>query len=172
MSMGTVYLRPSRLAYVRVTGPYVEAAPQAWERLLTWLSKNGFSSALGRGYGMMRDNPFTVAPEKCRYDACVDLDPMFEERAIRELAAQTLPGGSYVRLRRSGNYDALRAEVTDYYRSFDAPAGLRLEDRRPIVTIYLDNPQRFAGNDLRADVCVPVSAHPKRGGGEDGREAA
>lgn len=172
MSIGTVYLRPSRLAYVRATGPYEEAAPRAWELLLTWLSKNGFSSALGRGYGMMRDNPFTVALEKCRYDACVDLDPMFEERAIRELSAQTLPGGSYVRLRRSGDYNTLRREVTGFYQRFEAPAGLRLEDRRPIVTVYLDNPKRFAAHDLRADVCVPVSAHPKRGGEEDGREAA
>ena len=26
----------------------------------------------------------------------------------------------------------------------------------PVVSIYIDNPNRFAENELRADICVPV----------------
>lgn len=167
MKSGLVYLRPSRLAYVRVTGPYETSAPEAWERMTSWIAKNGFDATVTRGYGMMRDNPKLIAAENCRYDACVDLNPLFEERAIRELGAQTLPGGSYVRLRKSGKYQAIRAEVAGFYTEFDAPNGLRLDDRRPMVMIFLDNPRQFAVEDVRADICVPVSATAKRSPGDD-----
>ena len=55
MKSGFVYLRPSRLVYVRASGPYQQTIPQAWERLMGWLEKNGLHSPVGRGYGLMRD---------------------------------------------------------------------------------------------------------------------
>ncbi len=171
MKSGLVYLRPSRLAYVRATGAYETSAPEAWERMSSWVSKHGFGATVTRGYGMMRDNPQMIAAENCRYDACVDLNPLFEERAIRELGAQTLPGGSYVRLRKAGAFQPLRAEVAGFYTVFDAPNGLRFDDHRPIVMIFLDNPHRYTSQDIRADVCVPVSVSAKRSAG-DGLEAA
>ena len=48
MKSGLVYLRPTRLAYVRMTGPYQSSIPQAWDQLLSWIDKNGLSSPLGR----------------------------------------------------------------------------------------------------------------------------
>lgn len=169
MSSGLVYLRPSRLAYVRQVGPYQQTINQAWERMFDWLSKNGLSEPNGRGYGLMRDCPKVVAPEQCRYDACVDLNPFFEERAIRELGAQTLPGGSYIRIRKVGSYDALHKELPSMHDCFQTPTGLRLDERRPLVTIYLDDPARFTSSDLRADICVPVSVRAARA---DDRAAA
>ena len=172
MSSGTVYLRPSRLVYVRATGPYENSVLRAWERLLGWLDKHGLQSPIGRGYGMMRDNPNVTAPENCRYDACVDLHPFFEERAIRELSAQTLPGGAYVRMRKTGAYEALREDILGFYKGFEAANGLRFDQRRPLITIYLDEPRRFRADDLRADICVPVSSCPTRISDDDGRAAA
>lgn len=162
MKTALVYLRPTRIAYVRVTGSYQRSVPEAWDRMLGWLEKNGLSSPVGRGFGMMRDNPYTMDPETCRYDACIELNPFIEERAIRELGAQTLPGGSYLRTRHVGDYGHLRASTVGFYENFDSPKGLRFDDRRPLVTIYLDDPRRFAPEELRADVCVPVTAHAKR----------
>ena len=170
MKSGLVYLRPSRLVYVRHTGPYETTIPAAWKVMMAWLAKNDMHSSMGRGYGLLRDCPKNVAPEKLRFDACVDLDPLFEERAIRELGAQTLPGGSYMRVRAVGSYEQLQSKLATYHTNFEAPAGFKLDERRPLVTIYLDSPIR-ADDNLRADVCLPVSVASGRGEG-DGRQAA
>ena len=170
MKNGLVYLRPSRLTYVRRTGSYETSIPAAWKEMMGWLSKHGLHSAMNRGYGLLRDCPKNVAPEKLRFDACVDLDPLFEERAIRELGAQTLPGGSYLRVRNVGSYADLQSKLATYHTVFEPPAGLKLDERRPLVTVYLDSPAR-ADDNLRADICVPVSVASGRGEG-DGRAAA
>jgi len=162
MRSGLVYLRPWRLAYVRQVGPYETTIPEAWDMMLGWLEKNGFSSPIGRGFGLMRDSAKVVGADNCRYDACVDLNPLFEERAIRELGAQTLPGGSYLRMRNVGSYGDLCTSLMALHDSFQAPSGLQLDERRPLVTIYLDDPRHFGAEDLRADVCVPVSARVGR----------
>ena len=167
MASGLVYLRPARMVFVRATGPYESSIPQAWEKMFAWLDKTGIDNPGGRGYGLARDNPATVGPENCRYDACVEVRPQFEERAARELGLMTLPGGSYLRQRKAGDYAMMRQAVPDIYANFAAPSGLRFDDKRPLVVIYLDDPRRFEPLDLRADVCVPVSAKSKPRESED-----
>lgn len=162
MKIGLLYLRPSRLTFVRVTGAYETTIPAAWEKMFAWLEKTGCNSSFGRGYGLARDNPNIVGADKCRYDACIELEPIFEERAIRELGAQTLPGGSYVRERRIGDYQDLCAQVANLHLAFEAPAGLTIDDKRPVVTIYLDDPRRMPPAELRSDFCVPVKAKTSR----------
>lgn len=162
MQSGLVYLRPSRLVYVRITGAYESSIPAAWEKMLAWIDRNGVGSVLGRGFGLARDNPKTVPADRCRYDACIAVEPHFEERAMRELGILTLPAGPYVRKREIGSYSAIFTRVAGLHASFEAPTGLRLDDNRPLVTIYLDDPRRFEPGELRADVCVPVSAGAAR----------
>lgn len=171
MSRGMVYLRPFRVVYVRETGPYASSIQSAWERMLHWLDVNGLHSPVGRGFGLARDNPATVGPDRCRYDACVELDPIFEGRAARELALQTLPGGPYLRQRKTGDYARLTGILANLHETFEAPEGLRLDDRRPLVTMYLDDPRRFAPDDLRADLCIPIATKAGRTRGQ-GLEAA
>ncbi|MBK9079013.1 MAG: GyrI-like domain-containing protein [Hyphomicrobium sp.] len=158
MNSGLVYLRPTRLVYLRATGPYETSIPDAWSRLLAWHDKCGLGSPAGRGYGLARDNPERVGHDKCRYDACIEANPLIEERALRELGLITLPGGSYTRMRQATSYDSLRAIVSGLHAEFEAPRDLKLDERRPIVTIYLDDPRRTDDAKLRADVCVPVAA--------------
>ena len=158
MQNGLVYLRPSRLIYIRATGPYETSIQKAWGEMFSWIDRNGFGSVLGRGVGMARDNPSIVPADRCRYDACIEAKPQYEDRAMRELGILTLPGGPYVRQRKSGGYDAIRLLVTQMHATFQAPNGLRLDDNRPLVTFYLDDPRRIDLEDLRADVCIPVTA--------------
>lgn len=172
MSKGMVYLRPFRLVYARTTGPYEQSIPAAWSQLLGWLAHNGYQSPLGRGFGLARDNPAITGADQCRYDACVELDPYMEERATHELGVQTMPGGSYMRLRHSGDYASVTRAVSKLHHGFEAPAGLRLDDKRPLVTMYLDDPRRFEKHDLRADICFPVTAKHTRPREDDGQVAA
>ncbi|MGQ0456397.1 MAG: AraC family transcriptional regulator [Hyphomicrobium sp.] len=157
MSSGLVYLRPMRLAFVRTIGPYEQSIPEAWKTLFAWISKNDLNAPVGRGYGLAHDNPAKVASKHLRYDACVQLTPMFEDRAIRELSVMTLPSGPYLRQRYAGDYQGVCKLVASAHESMEMPSDLRLDVRRPLVTIYLDDPARLADGDLRADVCLPVA---------------
>lgn len=158
MNSGLVYLRPSRLTYVRVTGPYETAIPQAWAKLFSWLDKHGMNTPPGRCYGLSRDNPQRMDAAQCRYDACIEMNPLFEERAMRDLGLVSLPAGPYARVRHASGYAGLSTALSDLYGTFKAPPDLRLDDRRPMVTIYLADPRKLEPASLRADVCVPVAA--------------
>lgn len=163
---GPVYLRPQRLVYVRAHGPYETSVPQAWGELLGWMDKNGFAPLVSGWYGLARDNPLSVGREKCRYDACVPVDPMFEERALRELALNMLPGGPYARHKLAGGGDNVVTTVQSLFSTFSADEGLQFDPQRPIVTIYLGDPRAVGPAKARADVCVPVSAQRASRGGQ------
>lgn len=151
-----VYLRPTRLIYVREKGPYELAIPRAWERLFAWLTENGHYATFGRGYGLARDDPEEVGAHNCRYDAAVEVPAALRSGSIRNLGFATLPGGPYARRRVAGSYDRLRSLVANIYTEFVPFTGLSFDRRRPVISIYVDNPDRHAENDLRADICVPV----------------
>jgi AraC family transcriptional regulator len=153
-----LYLRPSRLVYVRETGPYDRAIPKAWDRLLSWLDGRGLYKNMGRGYGLARDNPADVGAENCRYDACIEVSADFEDRATRELGLATLAGGAYACRRLTGDYDRVRSVVSGVHADFRPVAGLGVDRLRPVVTIYFDNPDVYKACDLRADICMPVMA--------------
>jgi len=151
------YLRPTQLIYVRETGSYDRSIPRAWQRLASWLNENGLYKPIGRGYGLARDNPASVGAENCRYDACVETVAGLEDRSIRDLGVTTLPGGAYACRRLFGGYDRIHSIVADSYSDFSPLAGLSFDHSRPVVTIYIDNPDRHFAHELRADICVPVT---------------
>lgn len=158
MSSGLVYLRPTRLVYLRLVGPYNAIIPEAWSKLYAWHAKCATGAPVGRAYGLARDNPNRVGADSCRYDACIESTPLIDERALRELGLITLPGGPYARTRHVASYDVVRSSAASYNGGLAAPGGLKIDDRRPVVTIYLDDPRRADDARSRADVCVPVSA--------------
>lgn len=162
MNCNLVYLRPARLAFVRVTGPYETSIPEAWHKLFAWIDRHGYSSPAGRGYGLARDNPSRVESGRCRYDACVQLMPLFDDTASRELGVINLPGGSYRRERIVGCYAEISKRVAGAHNQALVYEDLRLDDKRPIVTIYLDDPRCVPDQHLRADLCLPVAAGQQR----------
>jgi AraC family transcriptional regulator len=119
-----VYLRPTRLMYVRETGPYDRTIPKAWQRLTTWLNDNGLYAPIGRGDGLARDNPADVINQNCRCDACVEIPPEVEDRALRDLGITTLPGGAYACRRLAGSYSRMHSVVANVYSEFVALPGL------------------------------------------------
>jgi AraC family transcriptional regulator len=155
---GLVYLRPTKLAFVRINGRYQDTIGPAWDRMLDWMDRNGLRSNVTFGYGLLRDDPRKVAPEACRYDACVPILPHLEECAHRELGVMTLPPGPYARQRSIGNYIELTDIISGLQSQSLVAPNLRVDERRPLVSIYLDRPSRDSKNELRADLCVPVTA--------------
>ncbi|MFN0220079.1 MAG: GyrI-like domain-containing protein [Hyphomicrobium sp.] len=162
MKSGMVYLRPARMVYVRIMGPYEQSIPEAWEKLFAWVAKNDLNSPVGRGYGLSHDNPSNTSVEKLRYDACLQLTPLYEERAQRELSVMTLPSGPYLRHKYTGGYEGIYGMVSGAHDAIEVPPELKHDARRPVVTIYLDDPARAVDGDLRAEICLPVSVASAR----------
>jgi AraC family transcriptional regulator len=153
-----LYLRTVQLIFVRAKGCYADTIPETWERLFRLLDANGLYASLGRGYGLAHDNPLEIGSQNCRYDACVEIRPGLKERSLRDFGVTRLPCGVYACRRLSGSYDRMRSTVRDVYSEFTPLPGLCFDHHRPVVSIYMDNPNCFADNDLRSDICVPVSA--------------
>jgi AraC family transcriptional regulator len=159
VSTGFVYLRPLNVAYVRVNGPYAEAAAQAWARMFLWLHDSGMIREVGTGYGLLLDDPRTTDAPKCRYDACVELITDYGSKLPEDFGIRRLPGGAYARNRhRTGNVGL--GKIISALRDDWAPArGLMPDVRRPVIEIYLDNPEIVGADKCRVDVCLPVIAN-------------
>ncbi len=50
----------------------------------------------------------------------------------------------------------MHSVAANVYSEFVALPGLSFDGNRPVVSIYIDNPNRHAEHELRADICVPA----------------
>jgi AraC family transcriptional regulator len=64
--------QPVKVAYLRYTGPCGEPLTRFWRATVApWLADNGLVDC--PRYGVTLDDPRDTPPERCRYDACVEL---------------------------------------------------------------------------------------------------
>lgn len=83
--------QPVRVAYLRYTGPVGEPLNRFWRGTVTpWLAELGMLDC--PRYGVPLDNPMSTPPEKCRYDACVELAGGL---TLPDCGETTIPGGRY-----------------------------------------------------------------------------
>ena len=157
-SIGMVYLRPVQVVYFRVTGPYATSSEKAWGEMFGWLDRHGLRQQTGRGYGLQRDNPRQVGHDACRYDACVEVPDSIDVSTLESVLMQKLPGGAYARQRHVGSYDEVRHVIVGLRDHWMSSNNLVVDARRPLVTIYLSNPDITDKLQLKADVCLPVTA--------------
>ena len=90
MNVKLVDRQPAAVAYLRHVGPYGLGISQFWdETVYPWLQTNNL---MGRPlYGISHDDPGITAPEKCRYDAAVEVEPEFVGAGHH--LKTTIPGG-------------------------------------------------------------------------------
>lgn len=157
MTTGFVYLRPLAIVCVRTKGPYETSSRAAWQQMFAWLDDSGMRREVGCGYGILRDNPKDVSDEACRYDACVELLPGFENMVPSGFTLARLPVGAYARRRHVG-VAGLPQTITALRDAWMPSNNLAIDAKRPFLTIYLDDPDRVPQDKLRVDVCLPVTA--------------
>lgn len=156
---GFVYLRPLNMTYIRAEGPYADAAREAWSKVYQWLDETDIRGSVGARYGLMLDDPATTEPGKCRYDACIEMIDGYQEWITRDFAYRRLPGGAYTRRRHVGS-ETLQAATTKLRQEW-AGNGLVLDLRRPIIQIFLDDPNKVADEKRRFDVLLPVATQAR-----------
>lgn len=157
MKLSYVYLRSSQLICFRAFGPYEVSSLSAWQQMCDWLDRNCLRGTVKRGFGMAHDDPRMTPPDRCRYDACIDLPELLPASAWAGLLPQQLPGGAYARCRHVGPHTQIGGVVSNIRQNWSDSVGITLAVGRPLVEIYLDDPKFTAPERLRTDICLPVA---------------
>jgi len=145
------------VAYLRHVGPYgTSGIPRTWQRLAAWCEQRGLTPPRRTMYGISYDNPDFTPPEKCRYDACVEVEPGFKPDG--EIGVQTLAGGRYACTEFTGTPETIHAGWMRLCGEWLPDSGYQADDR-PSLEIY--------GRDFEMDektgafscqLCFPVKA--------------
>ena len=91
MKVAIVERPPVKVFYLRYTGPYGEPIGKFWRNTVSpWLADHGLLDC--PRYGMAVDNPRDTPPDRCRYDACVEVPPGLR---LPDAEETTIPGGRY-----------------------------------------------------------------------------
>ena len=144
---------PVRVAYLRYTGPFGEPLGRFWRsKVAPWLADNGLLDC--PRYGVSLDDPARTPPEKCRYDACVELPPGL---SLPDAPETTLAGGQYAVTHFKGTGADIGAAWGEFLREFLADPTHRIDPARQPFEHY----PRGALFDERTGVfacelCLPV----------------
>ena len=150
-------MRPKQVVFVRAVGPYGVSSQRAWKDMLAWIARQKIRPQIDCGYGLAHDHPGGTSAEEYRYDACIVLPEGFVSPRDDTLPFQTLPGGAFARMRHVGSYQTVRSSVALVRdRWLAGQPNLLVDRRRPLMTVYFDNPGEQPIDDLRCDVCIPV----------------
>lgn len=144
---------PVTIAYFRHTGPYGDSVGQFWQQIVApWMHAHDLLSA--PRYGISHDDPSITAPEKCRYDAAIEVPAGFKPTGQAQLTV--IPGGRYACLAFEGTSATIGAAWSALLRDWIAPQGLRI-DARPAFEYYPKG-SRYdpATGVFDCLICVPV----------------
>ena len=155
MNVEVKSLPATRVAYLRHIGPYgTPGIPHTWQRLGAWCAEHGLTLPRRTMYGIAYDNPDVTPAEKCRYDACVEVDASFGPQG--EIGIQTIAGGRYLCSQFSGTSATIHEGWTKLCRGALPDRGYQADDR-PTLEIY---PPAFAMDKrtgaLSCLLCMPV----------------
>jgi len=152
MDVRIISLKPMRVAFLRHVGPYSEVGA-TWDKLLTYLGKEGFLGGDAMFIGICHDDPEVTPASKIRYDACVTVDPCF--KPVGDIGVQSVAGGPYAVTTHFGPYHQLGVTYTRLLGEWLPRSGRVLRDA-PCFDVYLNDPQGTAPEDLITDVYAPL----------------
>ena len=147
-----------RLAYVRHTGSYsdFDGIRRTWEKLFAWEDENKIPGTIpGKSpvpIGISHDDPGTVPPEHCRYDASILVaDSVTESDGM---PIQVIPEGKYACYIHLGDYktigDSLN-KMVEWIKENDL-----VTRPGPFLEFHLDQPGEAPPDKIRTKLCIPV----------------
>jgi AraC family transcriptional regulator len=147
---------PMPVLFVRRTGPYGEAAAEAFAALCDFAGPFGLLGPTSRLLGISHDNPTITDPSQLRFDACVTVER--EVRAVRlsgQAGLKTVAGGRYAVFLHVGAYDSLPQTYDEILNSW-LPASQEQRREEPCFELYLNSPDEAKANDLRTEIWLPI----------------
>ncbi len=154
MNVKLVDRLPANIAYMRHTGPYGAPVNAFWiHRVVPWLTMNNLMDQ--PRYGIGQDDPAVTAPEKCRYDACVEVPPQFVPGAGVYLT--TIPGGRYAAHSFKGTVPQVGEAWTSVLRDWLPASGYQLDGRPCFEYFPRGSSYDPATGIFDCQICIPVS---------------
>lgn len=147
---------PRRVLACRFTGPYDACAP-AWEQLMAFAVSVPGVRLDRPTLGLVYDDPEITVPEKCRYDAAVEVDPAAAMPSLPPgIVERTIGGGTYAVQVHAGAYDTILDTYVALLGGWLPRQGWDLADE-PVVERYIVPFGSVAPEQLRTEVCVRLT---------------
>ena len=156
MRINFVYMRPTPVLYCGAVGPYEESVARAWDKLFSWLEARNLRSSTPRGFGIIHDHAGSTAPPLHRYDACVELLPGFSADPSSGIIRKVTPSGAYAQVSLKGCHGQIGESFRRIREAWSDTDALAIDDTRPYMEIYLNDPVTTPRDELLTQLCVPV----------------
>ena len=154
MNVKLIDRKPTTVAYLRHVGPYGSELPRFWqETVYPWMATNRL---LDRArYGISLDDPGITAPDKCRYDAAVEVASDFV--GAGQHVKTSIPGGKYAAASFRGNAGEIGDGWMALLRDWLPGSGLQL-DARPLFEYYsTEMTMNHETGVFECEICIPVT---------------
>jgi AraC family transcriptional regulator len=144
--------KPTRVAFIRHTGPYNEVGP-VWGKLMMWAGMHGLFGPQTQMIGVCHDDPDVTPPDKVRYDACVTVPETCQPEG--EVGVQEIADGEYAVVTHHGPYEKLGETYRQFCGEWLPQSGRELR-HAPGFEIYRNNPQHTPPQELLTDIFMPL----------------
>lgn len=130
----------------------LEAIFATWDKLGQWAAANNIDDYENKRYALCHDNPMVTPIDKCRYDACIEVDDSID--IATPFTKSSLPAGRYAVAHFKGDGDKVSHFYMELYSNWLPDSGFE-PDNYPPVAHYL-NDSRVDGY-VEMDVFIKVS---------------
>jgi len=144
---------PMPVLFVRRTGPYYQAAGEAFGVLCQFAGPRGLLGPASRMIGISHDDPHVTDESKFRYDACVTIDR--EVKPEGEVGLKTIAGGKYAVFLHAGAYEGFQQTYDQVFKAWLPGSGEKLREE-PCFEVYLNSPDQVKPEDLRTEIWLSI----------------
>jgi AraC family transcriptional regulator len=144
---------PMPVLFVRRTGPYYQAAGEAFGVLCQFAGPRGLLGPASRMIGISHDDPHVTDESKFRYDACATIDR--EVTPEGEVGLKTIAGGKYAVFLHAGAYEGFQQTYDQIFKAWLPGSGEKLREE-PCFEVYLNSPDQAKPEDLRTEIWLPL----------------
>jgi AraC family transcriptional regulator len=144
---------PIPVLFVRRTGPYSQAAGEAFGVLCQFAGPRGLLGPASRMIGISHDDPHITDESKFRYDACVSINR--EVKPEGEVGLKTIAGGKYAVFMHAGSYEHFQKTYDQIFKTWLPNSGIQLRED-PCFEVYLNSPDQVKPEDLRTEIWLPI----------------
>lgn len=144
---------PMSVVFVRRTGPYQQAAAEAFRALYQYAAPRGWVTPGAKMIGLTHDDPAVTDADKLRYDACLTISQ--DIPAQGEVGRRTIAGGRYAVFVHSGSYDYLSRSYDQIFKDW-LPQSQEQLRADPCFELYLNTPMDTAVDALRTEIWLPL----------------
>ena len=156
MNVALKTLAQVRVAYLRHVGPYAGVGiAGTWQRLAAWAEPQGLMQPRRTMYGVCHDDPELTPPQKCRYDAGIEVDESFKPPR-GEVGVQTVAGGRYACARFAGTPEQVYDGWGRLMREWLPDSGYQVDDRLAVEVYDEDFVMDEATGVFPCSLCLPV----------------